>query len=89
MSVKALRPKEHMMIDPSAIRRRTIAAWQMTAESIQRTRVDVSQGAAIALQELPEMSRSTQIPYRAAMRVAILFESVSETIDVWPTETCA
>jgi hypothetical protein len=66
-----------------------MAALQMAAESVQRTSVDISQGAAIALQELPEMSRSTQVLYRAAMRVAILFESVSETIDVWPTETCA
>jgi len=66
-----------------------MTTWQMTAESIQRTSVDVSQGATIALQELPEMGCSTQIPYRGAMRIAISFEGVGKTIDVWSTETRA
>jgi hypothetical protein len=61
----------------------------MTVESVQRTRADVGQGAAIALQEMPEVGRSAQIPYRTALRVAILLESVGKTIDVWSTETRA
>jgi hypothetical protein len=67
ISVKAFRPKKHVMVDPSAVREWTATTSQMTVESIERTLADVGQGAAISLQEMPKMGRGAKIPYRAAL----------------------
>jgi hypothetical protein len=47
-----------MVVGLSTLRERTTTTLQMMVESLQRTRTDVGQGAAIALEEMPEVGRS-------------------------------
>jgi hypothetical protein len=54
----------------------------MDAERLQRSRIDISQGTATSMKKMPEVCRRPQVSHGAGRRVAILFECVSEPVNV-------
>jgi hypothetical protein len=83
MTEKPLGSKKHVMIDRAAVRQRTVAPWQMGAERLERCRIHISQGTATSVKKMPDVRRRPQVSHGAGRRVAILFERVSEPVNVW------
>jgi hypothetical protein len=76
-----------MVVVSSAPQQRAVTAGQVTRKSIERARIDLSEGAAPALQKTAEMSRSAQVSYGTQRRVTVPFESISKAVDARTTET--
>jgi hypothetical protein len=55
----------------------------MGSERLERFRIHISQGTATSVKKMPEVRRRPQISHGAGRRVAILFERVSEPVNVW------
>jgi hypothetical protein len=83
MNVETLGATHHVVIGRATVRQRTMTPWQMGAERLERTRIHISQGTATSVKKLPEVRRRSQVSHGAGRRVAILFERVSEPVNVW------
>jgi hypothetical protein len=83
MNVKTLGSKPHVVIDRATVRQETVAPSQMGAVRLDRIRIHISQGTATSVKKMPEVRRRPQVSHGAGRRVAILFERISEPVNVW------
>jgi hypothetical protein len=56
-------------------------------KGVESARINLSEGAAPALQKTAEMCGRAQVFYGSQWRVAVAFESLSKAVDVRTTET--
>jgi hypothetical protein len=87
VAVKSLRPEACVVFVSSFVCRRAVTAGQVAIKGVEGARINLSEGAAPALQKTAEMPGRAHVSYGSQWRVAVPFESLSKAVDVRTTET--